>query len=67
MVNSPVSVKGQVGKMGQPKVDYDIDFIRLLVNVVGDVKVPQEKDNIGWVWKGGKLSKGPGEGSGRWA
>jgi imidazolonepropionase-like amidohydrolase len=60
--NGPLTVRGQVPKTGQLKVGYEADFIGVLENPVEDVKVLQSKSNIGWVWKGGKIFKGPGVG-----
>ncbi|KAI1098813.1 amidohydrolase [Jackrogersella minutella] len=57
--NGPLSVGGQAPKTGQLKVGYEADVLGLLQNPVDDVKVLQEKTNIGWVWKGGKILKGP--------
>lgn len=60
--NGPLTVKGQAPLTGQLKVGYEADFIGILENPVEDVKVLQKKHNIGWVWKGGRLYKGPGVG-----
>ncbi|KAK2597355.1 hypothetical protein QQS21_006052 [Conoideocrella luteorostrata] len=60
--NGPLTVKGQAPKTGQLKVGYEADFIGVIENPVDDVKVLQKVDNIKWVWKGGKLFKGPGVG-----
>lgn len=60
--NGPLTVKGQAPKTGQLKVGYEADFIGVTCNPVEDVKVLQNKDNIKWVWKGGKIYKGPGVG-----
>ncbi|KAI1210802.1 amidohydrolase [Annulohypoxylon truncatum] len=60
--NGPLSVGGQAPKTGQLKVGYEADVLGLLQNPVEDVKILQEKTNIGWVWKGGKILKGPGVG-----
>ncbi|XXG97291.1 Protein YAE1 [Hypoxylon texense] len=60
--NGPLSVGGQAPKTGQLKVGYEADVLGLLKNPVDDVKVLQEKTTIGWVWKGGRLFKGPGVG-----
>lgn len=61
-VNAVLTVKGQVPLTGQLKVGYEADFIGVLDNPVEDVKVLQRQDNIKWVWKGGKIFKGPGVG-----
>ncbi|KAL0932566.1 amidohydrolase [Colletotrichum truncatum] len=60
--NGPLSVGIQAPKTGQLKVGYEADVIGVLENPVEDVKVLQKIDNIGWVWKGGKIYKGPGVG-----
>ncbi|GAW15951.1 hypothetical protein ANO14919_053730 [Xylariales sp. No.14919] len=60
--NGPLSVGAMAPKTGQLKVGYEADILGLLYNPVEDVKVLQEKQNIGWVWKGGRLFKGPGVG-----
>lgn len=60
--NGPLTVKGQAPKTGQLKVGYEADVIGVLKNPVGDVEILQTKNNIGWVWKGGKIFKGPGVG-----
>ncbi|KND89364.1 Uncharacterized protein TOPH_05986 [Tolypocladium ophioglossoides CBS 100239] len=60
--NGPLTVKGQAPKTGQLKVGYEADMIGVWENPVEDVKVLQKKSNIVWVWKGGKLFKGPGIG-----
>ncbi|KAI1375968.1 amidohydrolase [Hypoxylon crocopeplum] len=60
--NGPLSVGGQAPKTGQLKVGYEADILGLVKNPVDDVKVLQEKTTIGWVWKGGKILKGPGVG-----
>lgn len=60
--NGPLTVKGQAPKTGQLKVGYEADFLGVWENPVEDVKVLQKKENIVWVWKGGRLLKGPGVG-----
>ncbi|TQN66970.1 hypothetical protein CSHISOI_08516 [Colletotrichum shisoi] len=60
--NGPLSGGGQAPKTGQLKVGYEADVIGLLENPAEDVKVLQKRENIGWVWKGGKIFKGPGVG-----
>ncbi|KAI0113641.1 amidohydrolase [Nemania sp. FL0031] len=60
--NGPLSVGAMAPKTGQLKVGYEADILGLLYNPVEDVKILQEKQNIGWVWKGGRLFKGPGVG-----
>ncbi|KAH9908214.1 amidohydrolase [Xylariomycetidae sp. FL2044] len=60
--NGPLSVGGQAPSTGQLKVGYEADIIGLTENPADDVKVLQRKESIGWVWKGGKIYKGPGVG-----
>ncbi|WYZ46817.1 hypothetical protein EsH8_IX_001042 [Colletotrichum jinshuiense] len=60
--SGPLSVGGQAPKTGQLKVGYEADVIGLLENPVEDVRVLQKIENVGWVWKGGKIFKGPGVG-----
>ncbi|KAI0452943.1 amidohydrolase [Xylaria acuta] len=60
--NGPLSVGAMAPKTGQLKAGYEADILGLLYNPVEDVKILQEKQNIGWVWKGGRLFKGPGVG-----
>lgn len=54
-----LTVKGQAPLTGQIKVGYEADIIGVLENPVEDVRVLQPISNIGWVWKGGRLFKGP--------
>lgn len=58
----PLTVGAQAAKTGQLKVGYEADILGLFKNAVEDVKVLQDKATIGWVWKGGRLLKGPGVG-----
>ncbi|KAI3323857.1 amidohydrolase [Xylariaceae sp. AK1471] len=60
--NGPLSVGAMAPKTGQLKVGYEADILGLLDNPVEDVKILQDKQSIGWVWKGGRLFKGPGVG-----
>ncbi|KAK7747511.1 hypothetical protein SLS53_001766 [Cytospora paraplurivora] len=60
--NGPLTVGAQAPKTGQLKVGYEADVLGLTANPVEDVRVLQNKDNIKWVWKGGKIYKGPGVG-----
>ncbi|KAI1337588.1 amidohydrolase [Xylariaceae sp. FL0016] len=60
--NGPLSVGGQAPKTGQLKVGYEADILGLMRNPVEDVKILQDRHSIGWVWKGGRLFKGPGVG-----
>ncbi|KAK0614709.1 amidohydrolase [Immersiella caudata] len=57
--NGPLSVGPQAPKTGQLKEGYEADVIAVVENPVEDVRVLQKHDNIVWVWKGGKLYKGP--------
>lgn len=59
---APRTVKGQAPLSGQLKVGYEADILGILENPVDDVKVLQKRENINWVWKGGRLLKGPGVG-----
>lgn len=61
-VNGALTVGAQAPKTGQLKVGYEADVLGLTANPVDDVRVLQNKDNIKWVWKGGKIYKGPGVG-----
>ncbi|KAI1110663.1 amidohydrolase [Nemania sp. NC0429] len=60
--NGPLSVGPMAPKTGQLKAGYEADILGLLQNPVEDVKILQDKQNVGWVWKGGRLFKGPGVG-----
>jgi len=60
--NGPLTVGPQAPRSGQLKVGYDADIIAVAENPVEDVRVLQKHRNITWVWKGGKLFKGPGVG-----
>ncbi|KAJ6441295.1 amidohydrolase [Purpureocillium lavendulum] len=60
--NGPLTVRDQAPKTGQLKVGYEADMIGVCANPVDDVRVLQKRSNIGWVWKGGRLFKGPGIG-----
>ncbi|KAK4448746.1 amidohydrolase [Podospora aff. communis PSN243] len=57
--NGPLSVGPQAPKTGQLKEGYEADVIAVAENPVEDVRVLQKHKNITWVWKGGKLFKGP--------
>jgi imidazolonepropionase-like amidohydrolase len=61
-VNGPLSVGVQAPKTGQLKAGYEADVLGLTENPAEDVRVLQKQENIGWVWKGGKIFKGPGVG-----
>jgi len=60
--NGPLTVGEQAPKTGQLKVGYEADILGLTANPVEDIKILQNRDNIKWVWKGGRLYKGPGVG-----
>ncbi|KAK3185961.1 hypothetical protein K4F52_005184 [Lecanicillium sp. MT-2017a] len=59
---APLTLGRQAPKSGQLKVGYDADILGLTENPTEDVKVLQKGENIKWVWKGGKLFKGPNVG-----
>ncbi|KAI1076471.1 amidohydrolase [Whalleya microplaca] len=61
-VNGPLSVGGQAPKTGQLKVGYEADVLGLTEDPVEDVNVLQKRETIRWVWKGGRILKGPGVG-----
>lgn len=61
-VHGALTVGAQALNTGQLKVGYEADVLGLTANPVDDVRVLQDKENIQWVWKGGKLYKGPGVG-----
>lgn len=61
-VNAALTVKAQAPLTGQIKAGYEADILGLLSNPAEDVKVLQDRDNIRWVWKGGRMFKGPGVG-----
>ncbi|KAH7039940.1 amidohydrolase [Microdochium trichocladiopsis] len=60
--NGPLTLGEKAPLSGQLKVGYDADVLGVLANPADDVKVLMDKHNIGWVWKGGRLFKGPGVG-----
>ncbi|KAI2631786.1 amidohydrolase [Xylaria nigripes] len=60
--NGPLSVGSMAPKTGQLRPGYEADILGLLGNPVDDVRILQDKTNIEWVWKGGRLFKGPGIG-----
>lgn len=60
--DAPRTVKGQAPLTGQIIPGYEADLLGLLANPAEDVKVLQNQENIKWVWKGGRLLKGPGVG-----
>ncbi|OAA73422.1 amidohydrolase [Cordyceps fumosorosea ARSEF 2679] len=59
---APLTLGRQGPRSGQLKVGYDADVLGLTENPAEDVKVLQRGEVIKWVWKGGKLFKGPGVG-----
>lgn len=61
-VHGALTVGAQAPKTGQLRVGYEADVLGLTANPVQDVRVLQDKENIKWVWKGGKIYKGPGVG-----
>lgn len=61
-VNGALTVGAQAPKTGALKVGYEADVLGLTANPAEDVRVLQDKDKIKWVWKGGKIFKGPGVG-----
>jgi imidazolonepropionase-like amidohydrolase len=60
--NGPLTVGVQAPKTGQLKAGYEADVLGLTENPVADVRVLQNKDVVQYVFKGGKLFKGPGVG-----
>ncbi|KAK2686644.1 hypothetical protein QWA68_015260 [Fusarium oxysporum] len=58
--NGPLTVGLQAPKTGQLKPGYEADIIGLTVNPGLDVRHLQKSKNIKYVWKGGRLFKGPG-------
>lgn len=61
-VNATKTVGLQAPKTGQLKVGYEADVLGLTANPAEDVRVLQDQNNIKYVWKGGKIYKGPGVG-----
>lgn len=60
--NGPLTVGPQAPLTGQLKEGYEADLIAVSENPVEDVTVLQKHSNITWVWKGGRVFKGPGVG-----
>lgn len=60
--NGPLVLGGKAPLSGQLRVGYDADVLGVMENPADDVRVLMDKENIGWVWKGGRLFKGPGIG-----
>ena len=58
--NGPDTLGPMAPKSGQIRVGYDADVIALTKNPLEDIDLFREVKNITHVWKGGKLSKGPG-------
>lgn len=61
-VNAAKTVGEQAPRTGQLMVGYEADVLGLTANPAEDVRVLQDKDNIKYVWKGGRIYKGPGVG-----
>ncbi|KAF3761583.1 hypothetical protein M406DRAFT_266568 [Cryphonectria parasitica EP155] len=61
-VNGALTVGEQAPRTGQLKAGYEADVLGLTANPVEDVRILQDKAKIKWVWKGGKIYKGPGVG-----
>lgn len=57
--NGPLTVGGQAPLTGQLKAGYEADVIAVAENPAEDVGVLQHAEKITWVWKGGKVFKGP--------
>ena len=53
---------GQVPRSGRLEAGYDADILGLLENPAENVRVLQRGEVVRWVWKGGRLYKGPGVG-----
>ncbi|KAK5654583.1 hypothetical protein OQA88_7212 [Cercophora sp. LCS_1] len=60
--NGPLTLGPQAPLTGQLKEGYEADIIAVAGNPVENIKVLQKNANITWVWKGGKVFKGPGVG-----
>ncbi|KAJ6787234.1 hypothetical protein PWT90_07018 [Aphanocladium album] len=58
----PLTLGRQAPMSGQLKVGYDADILGLAENPVEDITVLKRAENVKWVWKGGKLYKGPNVG-----
>ncbi|UNI18034.1 hypothetical protein JDV02_004331 [Purpureocillium takamizusanense] len=61
-VNGPLTLGNQAPRSGRLAVGYEADILGLLENPAEDVGVLQRREVIRWVWKGGRLYKGPGVG-----
>lgn len=59
-VNAAKTVGPQAPKTAQLKAGYEADVLGLTANPAEDVRVLQDQANIQYVWKGGKIYKGPG-------
>lgn len=57
--NGPEVLGAMAPLSGQLKVGYDADFIGLEENPLDDLTVLLKRHNISYVWKGGKMLKGP--------
>lgn len=58
-VNATKTVGAQAPRTGQLKVGYEADVLGVMANPAEDVRVLQDQKNIKYVWKGGKIYKGP--------
>lgn len=59
---APLTLGRQAPKSGQLKAGYDADILGLTADPVKDIAVFKNSENVKWVWKGGKLFKGPNVG-----
>lgn len=59
---APRALGRRAPKSGQLKVGYEADILGVRENPAEDVRVLRGAEKIGWVWKGGRLFKGPGIG-----
>ncbi|OAA48811.1 amidohydrolase [Cordyceps fumosorosea ARSEF 2679] len=59
---APLTLGRRAPMSGQLKVGYDADILGLTADPIEDITVLKNSDNVGWVWKGGKLFKGPNVG-----
>ena len=58
--NGPDTLGPMAPKSGQINLGYDADLIALAKNPLTNIEIFKDVKNITHVWKGGKLSKGPG-------
>lgn len=59
---APLTLGRQAPKSGQLKAGYEADILGLTANPIKDIAVFKNSENVRWVWKGGKLFKGPNVG-----